>query len=146
MRQLSLALAACLFPTLAAADADAIVAAGAKLCTERDSGTFTSDGAVRNLDLTGDGRADTVVDEALFKCSTAADLFAGPAGSKVHLLAEGTESSYLVQGWDTAIWTNRQLVLLALQGTDCGAEATDPCFEVLTWGGKGFLSVRPAAQ
>lgn len=147
MRLTTLSLAACLVPTLALADVDSILAEGAKACTGMDNGTFTSDGAVKEVDLTGDGTPDTVVDEALFKCSTSASLFnGGTGGSMVHFLANGTETSRLVQGWDTATWAGATIILLALHGTDCGVTGSDPCFEVLTWNPTGFVGVRPKQE
>ena len=83
MRLAALALATALLPTLAAADVETILADAAKACAEQDNGTFTSEGAVKEVDLTGDGTADTVVDEALFQCSTAASLYGGTGGSMV---------------------------------------------------------------
>ena len=65
----------------------------------RTTARLTTEGAVKEVDLTGDGKPDTVVDEALFKCSTAASLFnGGTGGSMVHFLADGSETARLVQG------------------------------------------------
>jgi hypothetical protein len=144
MRQFALTLVTAALPTLAAADIDTILAEAAKACAAADNGTFTSDGAIKQTDLTGDGKPDTVVDEALFKCSTSASLFnGGAAGSLVHFLTNGFETSYLVKDWDTANWEGATLILLALPGSECGGAGVDPCFEALTWGANSFVSVRP---
>lgn len=144
MRLALLVLAAAAFPTLAAADVDSILAEGAKACAAQDNGTFTSDGAVKAVDLTGDGKPDTVVDENFFKCSTSASLFnGGTGGSMVHFIVDGAEQSFLVKDWDTANWEGATLILLALHGGECGGAGVDPCFEALTWGANSFVSVRP---
>jgi hypothetical protein len=144
MRLLSLAIAAAALPTLATADVDTILAEAAKACAALDNGVLTSDGAVKEIDLTGDGTPDTVVDEAVLQCSTSASLFnGGTGGSVVHFLANGTETSYLVKDWDTANWEGATLILLALHGGECGGAGVDPCFEALTWGANRFVSVRP---
>ena len=140
MHRLTLALAAALLPTFAAADAKSVLAAGEKLCTAQN-GSFGSDGAVKPVDLTGDGKPDTVVDEALFTCSTAKDLFGGPQGATVHFIADGGETARRVLGWDTAKWNNVMVVLLSLPGSACGGGDAQPCVEALTWGGSGFLGV-----
>ena len=143
MRLLSLALFASLLPTLALADVDTILADAAKLCSEQDNGVFGSEGAVRQIDLTGDGKPDTLVDEGIFTCSTAASLFGGSGGSMIHILANDTQSSYLVQGYETTTWAGSLILLLAQHGSNCNATGVLPCFEALTWGEDSFLSVRP---
>ena len=145
MRLPMIALAAILAPGLALADVNAIVDAGAKACLEMDNGTFTSEGAVRQIDLTGDGTADdTVVDEALFKCSTSASLYGGTGGSVVHFLVGDTQTDAMVLNWDTARWNDNLLILMARHGTECGGVGSDPCYEALVWNGERFMAVRPA--
>lgn len=147
MRLPALAFAATLFPLAALADVDTLLADGAKACAAQDGGTFASEGAVKEIDLTGDGKADTVVDEAFFTCSTSASLFnGGTGGSIVHFLVDGNETSRLVQGWDTAQWAGATLILLSLHGSECGVAGVDPCFETMTWGANSFVSVRPKAE
>lgn len=143
MRLLPVALAASLLPTLAFADVDTILAEAAKLCSEQDNGVFASDGAVREIDLTGDAKPDTLVDEGLFTCTTAASLYGGSGGSMIHILANDTQSSHLVQGYETTTWAGSLIVLLAMHGSNCNATGVLPCFEALTWGENSFLSVRP---
>lgn len=146
MRHLVFAAIAGLAPTLALADADAILAEGAKLCAAENNGTFGSDGAVRNMDLTGDETLETVVDEGRFTCSTAADLFNPEGVSKIHLLVNGTETVIPVRGWDTANWSGNMLILLQLSGTECEAAADAPCFATVVWGGESFHSIRDLTQ
>ena len=144
MRRLALTLAACFAPALAHADVKSILADATKLCADQNNGTFAANGAVKQIDLTGDGTADTLVDEALFTCTTAASLYGGSGGSLIHIFANGTQSDHLVQGWDTAKWNNSLLILLAVDGTNCNTIAAQTCYETLTWGKDSFLSVRPA--
>jgi hypothetical protein len=144
MRLIAFAAVMLALPTVAAADVDTILADAAKACAAQDNGTLTTEGAVKEVDLTGDGKPDTVVDEAFFKCSTSASLFnGGTGGSMVHFLADGSETARLVKGWDTANWADSTLILLALHGGECGGAGVDPCFEALTWGANAFVSVRP---
>ena len=146
MRHILTAAFACLLPAAAFADADAILADAAKACAEMDGGVFASEGAVRQIDMTGDGTPDTLVDEALFTCTTAASLYAGSGGSLIHIFANGTESSFLVQGYETVRWADVLIVLLAVDGTACNTISADPCFEALTWVENRIVSVRPPAE
>jgi hypothetical protein len=146
MRHLAIAALACLVPVAAMADPDAILAEAAKACAEQDNGVFASEGAVRQIDMTGDGTEDTIVDEALFTCTTAASLYSGSGGSMIHIFANGTESSFLVQGYETVRWANVLIILLAVDGSSCNTISANPCFEALTWAGDRFLSVRPAEE
>jgi hypothetical protein len=142
MRKLLLSLPLCLMPLAALANPDAILAEAAKTCAAKDNGTLTSEGALRQIDLTGDGTPETVVDEALFVCSTAPDLFVAPEGTRIHLFAGDTETTLTVQGYETARWADALIILLALDGASCGAAPETPCFEALTWAGDRFVSVR----
>ncbi|MCA3440771.1 MAG: hypothetical protein INF50_10635 [Rhodobacter sp.] len=135
-----------LLPAAAFADADAILADAAKACAEQDNGVFASEGAVRQIDMTGDGTEDTIVDEALFTCTTAASLYAGSGGSMIHVFVNGAQSSFLVQGYETVRWGDNLIVLLALGGTDCNTINANPCFEALTWVEDRFVTVRPAVE
>lgn len=135
-----------LLPAAAFADADAILADAAKACAEQDNGVFASEGAVRQIDMTGDGTEDILVDEALFTCTTAASLYAGSGGSMIHVFVNGAQSSFLVQGYETVRWGDNLIVLLALGGTDCNTINANPCFEALTWVEDRFVTVRPAVE
>ncbi|MCA3457743.1 MAG: hypothetical protein IOC92_03890 [Rhodobacter sp.] len=132
-----------LLPAAAFADADAILADAAKACAEQDNGVFASEGAVRQIDMTGDGTEDTIVDEALFTCTTAASLYAGSGGSMIHVFVNGAQSSFLVQGYETVRWADVLIVLLAVDGSSCNTISANPCFEALTWVEDRFVSVRP---
>ncbi|MCA3452470.1 MAG: hypothetical protein INF92_19325 [Rhodobacter sp.] len=143
MRTAVIAVLACLLPLSALADPDTILADAAKACAGQDNGVFASEGAVRQIDMTGDGTEDTIVDEALFTCTTAASLYAGSGGSMIHVFVNGTQSSFLVQGYETVRWADVLIVLLAVDGTACNTIAAAPCFEALTWVEDRFVSVRP---
>ncbi|MCE2737737.1 MAG: hypothetical protein LW703_05115 [Rhodobacter sp.] len=146
MRHILTAAFVWLLPAAAFADADAILADAAKACAEQDNGVFASEGAVRQIDMTGDGTEDTIVDEALFTCTTAASLYAGSGGSMIHVFVNGAQSSFLVQGYETVRWGDNLIVLLALGGTDCNTINANPCFEALTWVEDRFVTVRPAVE
>ncbi len=146
MRNAAFAVLACLLPMSALADPDTILADAAKSCAGQDNGIFAAEGAVRQIDMTGDGTDDTIVDEALFTCTTAASLYGGSGGSMIHIFANGTQSSFLVQGYETVRWGDVLIVLLAVDGSSCNTISANPCFEALTWVEDRFLSVRPPME
>lgn len=146
MRELTILLAALLLPQAALADAGAILADAAALCAGQDNGSFGSEGAVIQIDVTGDGQPDTLVDEGRFTCSTAASLYSGSGGSLLHVLVGEAQSDFLVQGFEVLNWSGNTLLLLALHGSNCNAIGAEPCFEALAWGDGRFLSVRPPAN
>lgn len=146
MRTAVIAVLACLLPLSALADPDTILADAAKACAGQDNGVFAAEGAVRQIDMTGDGTEDTIVDEGLFTCTTAASLYAGSGGSMIHVFVNGAQSSFLVQGYETVRWADVLIVLLAVDGSSCNTISANPCFEALTWVEDRFVSVRPPME
>jgi hypothetical protein len=146
MRRFLIILGLSLLPFPALASVETILADGAAMCAEQDNGLFSSEGAVRSLDVTGDGQPETLVDTALFTCTTAASLFGGSGGSMIHVIVGDVQSDYLVQGYELLNWGGRTILLLALHGTNCNGIGADPCFEALVWNGDRFMSVRAPAE
>jgi hypothetical protein len=146
MRRFLIVLGLALQPAPALASVDTILAEAAAMCTEQDNGVFSSEGAVRSLDLTGDGQPDTLVDQLLFTCSTAASLYGGSGGSMINVFVGEVQSDFLVQGYEILNWADRTILLLALHGTNCNGIGADPCFEALVWNGDRFMSVRAPAE
>lgn len=129
----AIALAAGALP--AGADPAVIAAALAEAETMCRSvnGTFSATEAVVSVDLDNDGQADTVLDEALFACSTAASLYGGSGGSLVRFFAGGTETARLARGWGVVDWSGRPVVLLSLHGAECGGIGADSCYEAIVF-------------
>jgi hypothetical protein len=146
MRRFLIVLGLALLPLPALASVDTILAEAAALCAEQDNGVFASDGAVRSLDVTGDGQPDTLVDELLFTCTTAASLYGGSGGSMIHVFVGDVQSDFLVQGYEVLTWAGRTILLLAVHGSSCNSIGADPCFEALVWNGERFLSVRTPVE
>ena len=100
---------------------------------------------MKEVDLTGDGKPDTVVDEALFQMLHLRQPLQwrhrGQHGALPRRRLRNRPIS--CKGWDTANWAGSTLILLALHGGECGGAGVDPCFEALTWGANAFVSVRP---
>ena len=77
------------------------VEAAAQSCANFENGEFALEaGAVVRTDLDGDLRADWVVNERYFACSSAASLYGGTGGSMSHFLVGDHVASLLNQGWE----------------------------------------------
>ena len=84
--------------------------------------------------------------EGTFTCAAAASRHAGNSGSPIPIFANGTASSFLVQGYETVRWADVLIVLLAVDGSSCNTISANPCFEALTWVEDRFVSVRPPME
>lgn len=117
--------------------------AGRANCAAFENGAFELEtGAITEIDLDGDGAADTVVEEAKFRCSSAASLYCGTGGCMIHLAVGGQVYSRLAKGWKAVEWAGDVIILLALHGSECGGTNLRRCYEAITWSEGGFKSVR----
>ena len=97
--------------------------------------------AVQQIELTGEGAPETVIDWGLLQCSSAASLWGGSGGQMLTVLAGGGRWDFLARGWSVAD-LGGPVLLLALHGAECGGAGVQRCSEAITWGGESFLSVR----
>ncbi len=126
---------------------DEILAAGAANCAGFDEGVFSQqEGAISEIDLDGDGRADKVVEEAKFSCSSAASLYCGTGGCMIHIIVGDQVYSRLAKGWKPVEWAGDAIILLELHGTECGGTNLRRCYEAITWSEGGFRSVRAPVE
>ncbi|OYU38325.1 MAG: hypothetical protein CFE33_15740 [Pseudorhodobacter sp. PARRP1] len=89
-----------------------------------------------------------IVDAAKFVCSTSASYWGGTGGSQLSLVVEGKRLDYFAQEWKVIAWNKAPVLLLWLNGGECGGAGADPCIEALVWSdyNHAFMSVRPAAS
>lgn len=79
-------------------DVAAIVDEAKSIC----AGTFSAaPEAVTQIDLTGDGSLDWVVDSGAFKCSDSTGTYCGTAGCGVTTVVDGIRTSFLFHDWGT---------------------------------------------
>lgn len=142
---LALWLTALAAPAAAAVSADDILAEAKADCASFGNGTLTvPPEAVTQVELTGEGAPETVIDWGKLRCSTAAGLWGGSGGSSLSVLAGGQRWDFLTNDWQV-VQMGGPVLLLWLHGSECNGAGAQRCIEALTWGGEGFLSVRPAA-
>ena len=124
---------------------DDIIGQAANDCAGYDNGVFELRSAPTEVDLTGDGLSEIILDEGTFSCSTSASLYGGTGGSTIHVIKDGVDMTRLARGWTVYDWDGTQVLLLYLHGSECSGAGTQPCVEALVWGEAGFVSVRPQA-
>lgn len=127
-----------------AGPADAILAQAAADCAGFDNGSFSATPeAVQEIDLTGDGLAEVVVDAGKFQCSSAASLYGGSGGTGLTVIVGDRTAEFLAEAWTVTEFAGRKVLLIWHNGVDCGGIGVDPCIEALVWGGERFMTVRP---
>ncbi|MES2435588.1 MAG: hypothetical protein V4586_17405 [Pseudomonadota bacterium] len=136
-------------PALAEATVEAILAEAKADCASLDKGVFDAPvGTITDIDLTGDGKPEQIVDAAKFICSTSASYWGGTGGSQLSLVIDGKRMDYFAQEWKVIEWNKAPVLLLWLNGGECGGAGADSCIEALVWSdyNKAFMSVRPSAS
>lgn len=116
-------------------------------CAAFEGGTLAVGAqAVQQVDLTGDGAANWVVDTHGLDCSSAASLYCGTGGCALDLIVDGTVTETLSKGWRVLEMGPLRVVLLQVHGSDCGGTNLTPCVEARVWDAvEGrFTSLRPA--
>jgi hypothetical protein len=121
---------------------DKIISEARSGCEVMDGELSLADEAVLDIDLTGDGKPETLIDTSNFSCSTSASMFCGTGGCSIYVLAQGRTFRWLARGWKVVEWGPYLVVLLDRHGSDCGGDNTRNCVEALTWTDGAFGSVR----
>ena len=109
-------------------------------CSDFEDGEFALEwGAITRVDIDGDLRADWVLDETSFACSSAVPLYCGTGGCMSHFLVGDVLSSLLNKGWDV-VNLGPDLVLLAVvHGSQCGGINPTPCVTASVWDAEGGM-------
>ncbi len=116
-------------------------------CSVIENGEFAIEwGAVSRVDLDGDLRADWVLDEVHFACSTAASLFCGTGGCMSHFLVGDQLGSLLNQGWEMANIVPIRVLLADVHGARCGGIGPTPCVTASVWDTEGGVWRSTAAE
>ena len=139
--------AALVFGVPAMADPVADILARAEAdCTGFEDGVFEAGDAIMEVDLTGDGTADRLVDESAFSCSSAASMYCGSGGCMLHAVWDGQVASFQAEGWRMIDWDGRPILLVARDGGWCGGAGAQLCYEAVTWSAGQMLTVMPPVE
>ncbi|MEM8942035.1 MAG: hypothetical protein AAGC91_07755 [Pseudomonadota bacterium] len=110
------------------------VEAAADACREFNRGEFSLEsGAITHTDLDGDLKADWVLNELYFSCSSAASLYANTGGTLSHFMVGGTVSSLLNRGWEMRTLGKIRVLLAQVHGTLCDGYGYSPCVVSAVW-------------
>ena len=133
-------------PALAADPVTVILDTAREVCTSYENGQFDAGDAVTEIDLTGDGVPDRVVDESRFGCSSAASMYCGSGGCMLHAVVGEDSWRFQAEGWRVIDWDAQPILLIARDGGWCGGVGAQLCFEAVTWSDGDMLSVMPPPQ
>ncbi len=121
-------------------------------CASVDAGIFApgdaaGDTAVTEVDLTGDGSPEQIIDLAGFTCSTLASFYGGTGGAPIVVLAGGRRFDWTVLGHRVIPWDGLPPVLLmSVHGGLCGGTGSDPCVQAAVWNGAAFMTIGGIAE
>jgi hypothetical protein len=136
-----------LFPATALATTlEDILAEAEAQCLGMGGGTFAPGPAVQQVDLTGDGQPEVLIDWAVFACAEARSAFSGTGGSPLTVLVGEQRFEMRSKGWRLIDVPAGKVLLMQVHGTDCGGIGADPCFEAAIWNGERFMTLRPPAE
>ena len=117
---------------------EATVHSAAKACTDFENGDFAMEaGAIVRVDLDGDLKADWVLNEQYFACSSAASLYGSTGGTLSHFLVGDQLYSLLNQGWEMRNLGPHRVLLAEVHGTQCDATGYIPCIVAAVWDSEG---------
>ena len=141
-----LALGLCAGPSLAADKVAEVLQAAEQACASFENGKFAHDDAIVEVDLTGNGESDTVVDESRFSCSSAASMYCGSGGCMLHAIVGDESWRFQAEGWRMIQWHDRPILLIARDGGWCGGAGAQLCYEAVVWSNGDMLTVMPPPQ
>jgi hypothetical protein len=142
MRHLAFAFLLLGAATAVASPVDDVLEEARKNCESFEDGIFEPRDAVQPVDLTGDGRPETVVDESRFSCSSAASMYCGTGGCMVRAIVGDRTFSWLAKGWKVVEWAGDRVLLMQIHGANCGGTNLRRCNEAVVWADDRFASVR----
>jgi len=112
----------------------ATVEAAAQACSDFENGEFAMEaGAVVRTDLDSDLKADWVLNEQYFSCSSAASLYGSTGGTMSHFMVGDHVSSILNQGWEMYTQGRKRVLVIEVHGTQCDAYGYTPCVAASVW-------------
>lgn len=130
-------------PALGADPVSQILQTAEETCASFENGEFAAGPAIIEIDLTGNGKADTLVDESQFSCSSAASMYCGSGGCMLHAVVDDQSWRFQAEGWHMIRWDDHPILLIARDGGWCGGTGAQLCYEAVTWSGGDMLSVMP---
>lgn len=152
---LAIALVMCPIPMFAQtedAEVTLALAAARAECAEYQ-GDFSIDPlGITRMDITGDGVAETFVDERLAACSSLAAFRTGTGGWILNVVKGDVLLSVQTLDWGVLDWQPRaddpaqKVLLLSVHGSMCGMAGSSPCVQAVVWSADVAQFVSTAAM
>jgi hypothetical protein len=116
-----------------AATVDEVLAEAGAFCASFENGVLTvGPDTVQQVELTGDGAPETVIDWSGLDCSTMASAWGGTGGSSLTVLVDGQRFDHMALGWEVVDFGG-PVLLLSVHGVNCDATGSDRCVQALVW-------------
>ena len=129
-------------PAAAQVTADGVIDEARQQCQGFEQGVFeTTDDVLAQVDISGDGNPDTLVDGHGFRCSSGS-LYCGTGGCPLTVVVDGTRTDLLAKAWQVIDWSSQPVLLLQVHGSGCGGTNLRSCVEALVWSEGALRSVR----
>ena len=126
----------------AADTADDLLEQAREYCRSINDGEFhAEDDAVSQLDVTGDGVPDQIVDASQFACSAAVTPYCGTGGCPLTVIVNGNSFRFQALRWKATHWDDQPILLLHVHSTACESNNWQPCIKALTWSEGSFRGV-----
>ena len=127
---------------------DALLTEAVRDCSLWEEGYLNvGERAVVQVDLTGDGRPETLVDTRYLECSaTPLSPYCGSGGCALFAFIEDRVFDWQALGWRVIDWDDEPVLLIGRDGGWCGVSSAGYCFEALNWNGETFLTVMPPVE
>ncbi|MBL4787342.1 MAG: hypothetical protein JKY49_18200 [Cohaesibacteraceae bacterium] len=128
-------------PVSASSAARIILSEARASCASFDNGTFrVSPQAFVQLDLTGDGVLDEILDSHYFSCSSSPTFFCGGGGCTVVVIVNGMTFDFQVHQFKRARDQEGEIIFkTVVHWSLCNYKKT--CWEAWKWNGLGFSSL-----
>jgi len=100
------------------------------------------EGALSEVDVTGDKIPDEIVDWRHLQCSTALTTYCGSAGCPVTIIVDNeVKFRRHVQDWTIVEW-HSPILLFAVHGIECGDSNLGRCIRAVVWNDGEFKTIR----
>ena len=111
-------------------------------CRSIKNGEFhAQNDAVTQLDVTGDGVPDQVIDASQFACSTAVTPYCGTGGCPLTVIVNGKPFQFQALRWKVINWDAQPVLLLHVHSAACESNNWQPCIKAMTWSEGSFRGV-----
>ena len=136
------ALAGVALPSWAADPAAEVLERAEQHCHSINEGQFhAGEGAVMQLDVTGDGAPEQIVDATHFSCSTAVTPYCGTGGCPLTVIVDGKPAHFQALRWKVIHWDDQPVLLLHVYSAACESHDWQPCIKALAWSVGSFRGV-----